>query len=264
MDDFKMEKKRFKSLIQFCILLIVFFSIPNFVDEPEWVIVTAPRNFSVSKKIAREIFSNHRITFYCGCQYDNFGVVDWDSCGYKPKSHTLRAKNIEWEHIMPAHRFGHHLRCWTTPICQTKEGKTYKGRRCCQKIDKQFVRMEADLHNLVPAIGELNAARSNYAFGLLPAIKDKDVEFGACQIKIDSRNKVVEPRTEVRGTIARAYLYMSEVYKIELTDRESQLFNVWALKYPPAKWEIDWNRSVAKIQGNNNFFIQTRGFNISE
>lgn len=244
-----------KKLIRFCVLIIASLGVSVFVYESEILIVAPPRNFVESKRIAEKLFSNHRITFYCGCQYDNEGVVDWNSCGYKPKSTIQRAEFIEWEHIMPAHRFGQNLQCWKESICRTKTGKPYKGRKCCQKLNKQFIKMEADLHNLVPAIGELNAARSNYAFGLLPYIKGQ--EFGACQVKIDTRNKVVEPRAKVRGTIARAYLYMSAVYKIELTDRERKLFNTWSTKYPPEKWEINWNHSVSKIQGNYNLFIET-------
>jgi len=251
---FKMQKRRFKTLIQCCLFIIVFFSMLHFVDEPGWRVTRPPRNFTESKRIAAELFSNHRLTFYCGCQYDNRGIVDWDSCGYQPKGHTSHAKLLSWEHIMPAYRFGHHLPCWKEAICYTKEGKTYKGRQCCQKIDKQFIKMEADLHNIVPEISELNSARSNYAFGLLPAIKD--AELGACQIKFDTDNKMVEPSEKVRGTIARVYLYMSAVYQVELTDKERQLFNSWAFKYPPEKWEIEWNESVARIQGNDNPFVQ--------
>jgi deoxyribonuclease-1 len=245
---------RFKAFLQFCLLVTFCFGIPNFVEESSYPIPTPPRNFTESKKIAAELFEGYPKTFYCGCQYDKEGLVNWDSCGYKPKSHSRRSKWVEWEHIMPAHRFGHKLPCWKEPICHTKEGKAYKGRRCCQKVDKQFIQMEADLHNLVPAIGEVNAARSNYAFGLLPTIKEQP--FGACEIKIDSHLKVVEPRSKARGTIARAYLYMSAVYKIELTDKEKTLFNHWAKKYPPEEWEIAWDLKVGRIQGNHNSFIQ--------
>ena len=58
-------------------------------------------------------------------------------------------------HVMPAENFGRHLSCW-------KEG----GRKACKK-DPIFNEMEADMHNLVPAIGELNADRSNYKFAAL-------------------------------------------------------------------------------------------------
>ena len=241
-----------KRLIKVCTLIIGFLGFAVFIHERKPV--ELPQSFTESKKIAKQLFSNHQMTFYCGCQYDNQGVVNWDSCGYKPKRNTNRAKFIEWEHIVPAHFFGKDLQCWKEPICRTKEGKSYKGRKCCQKVNKAFIQMEADLHNLVPEIGELNAARSNYAFGLLPHIKTR--EFGACQIKIDTRSKLVEPRARVRGTIARAYLYMSTTYKTPLTAQNFKLFRAWSGEHPPEKWEIEWNEKISKIQGRTNSFIE--------
>jgi deoxyribonuclease-1 len=240
-------------IIKSSILTLSLVGLLLFVEQPEKLVIAPPQNFHASKKIAVEIFSKNKVTFYCRCQYDENGVVNWDTCGYKPKTSTQRAKVIEWEHIMPAYHFGKNMQCWKDPICQTKEGKLYKGRRCCQQINKQFVKMESDLHNLVPAIGEINAARSNYTFELLPNIKKQ--EFGACQIKIDPQNKRVEPAAKVRGTIARSYLYMSARYNIELSEKEIALFNKWAAEYPPEQWEIEWNQKVSKIQGNENPFI---------
>lgn len=136
----------FKAFAQFCLLVTFCFGIPNFVEEPQNLIPTPPRNFTESKKIAATLFASHPITFYCGCRYDKQGLVNWDSCGYKPKTQGWRAERVEWEHIMPAYRFGYSLPCWKEAICHTKEGKPYKGRRCCQKVDKRFIQMEADLH----------------------------------------------------------------------------------------------------------------------
>lgn len=245
-------KKLFK--ISLVVVLLLAFGILNHTQEfTNQAYIVPPQNFTESKKIAAELFSNHRITFYCGCQYNIKGEVNWHSCGYKPKKNTFRATHIEWEHIVPAHFLGKDLPCWKHPICKTSNGKLYKGRKCCQKVSKAFIHMEADLHNLVPEIGELNAARSNYAFGLLP---NKSYEYGACQIKIDTKRKMVEPRPRVRGTIARAYLYMSTTYKISLTDEEFKLFNTWDAEHPPEKWEIEWYKNILKIQENHNFFTK--------
>lgn len=60
--------------------------------------------------------------------------------------------------------------------------------------------MEADLHNLVPAVGELNGDRSNYRMAV---ISGEDRTYGACDFEIDSSRKVVEPMAETRGDIAR-------------------------------------------------------------
>ena len=42
------------------------------------------------------------------------------------------------------------------------------GRKNCIKTDAVFKKMEADLYNLKPAIGEVNGDRSNYQFAVLP------------------------------------------------------------------------------------------------
>lgn len=212
-----------------------------------------PTNFREAKTAAKEIHRDHRLTFYCGCHYDKHGQVDLGSCGYKIQRDKRRAQRLEWEHIMPASVWGQPLACWRQPLCCPKEGKCYKGRQCCQTIDPQFSKMEADLHNLVPEIGELNALRSNYRFGELPNIKAG--QFGLCEFKIDNKTRRVEPHSEVKGTVARAYLYMAAQYGIHLSDAQHQLCVVWNRQYPPDEWEIQWDNRVADIQGNHNIFI---------
>ena len=67
--------------------------------------------------------------------------------------------------------------------------------------------MESDMHNIFPAIGEINADRSNYPFGEIPGEPRK---YGLCYMEI--KRKIVEPTEKVRGNIARAYFYMSYQY----------------------------------------------------
>jgi len=59
------------------------------------------------------------------------------------------------------------------------------------------------MHNLAPAIGAVNALRSNYEFTMLPGVRPT---FGTCEMKIEGRK--VEPPETARGIIARTYLYM--------------------------------------------------------
>ncbi len=212
-------------------------------------------SFRKSKQAARLIYTDHRITFYCGCRYDKHGKIDLNSCGYVPKENPRRAERVEWEHIMPAHHFGQHRECWRKPLCQKKNGKTYKGRKCCRKIDPEFVKMEADLHNLVPEIGELNGLRSNYRFGMLPYILPG--QFGTCEFKIDEEHRRVEPCPKVRGMIARIYLYMANTYKIHLSSSQEKLFETWNKQYPPTHWEIERDERISKVQGNHNMYVLT-------
>ena len=154
---------------------------------------------------------------------------------------------------MPAHAFGHTRQCWREPICTTKTGKAYKGRRCCAKIDPVFEAMESDLHNLVPAIGELNGDRSNRSFSM---VSGEPREYGACNFEIDFDTDKVEPPEAVQGDIARTYFYMNTTYGLPISKKQRQLFETWARTDPVDDWERERNRRIAEIQGNANPFIE--------
>lgn len=211
-----------------------------------------PSNFGEAKQAAKRIFSDHRKTFYCGCKYDKHGKINLRSCGYRIQKDKRRARRLEWEHIVPVSLWGQHFDCWREPIC-CKGKSCYRGRACCRKIDKKFSKLEADLHNIVPAIGEVNALRSNYRFGLLPHIPLG--QFGVCEVKIDDETRRVEPPSTVRGIIARAYLYMADEYDIPLSHAQRKLFSAWNIQHPPEDQERSWDNQVAYIQGNHNTYI---------
>jgi deoxyribonuclease-1 len=212
-----------------------------------------PAHFGEAKRLAKRIYADHRLTFYCGCRYDKHNQINLRSCGYKVQKNLKRASRLEWEHLMPVSLWGKDFPCWKNAICCKGKSQCYKGRRCCREVDKNFSKIEADLHNLVPEMGELNGLRSNYRFGLLPHIELG--QFGDCEIKIDSETRRVEPRPAARGLIARAYLYMSKTYKIHLSDSQLQLMRAWNALYPPDAWEIEWDKRVASMQGNHNLYI---------
>ena len=65
-------------------------------------------------------------------------------------------------------------------------------------MNKKYRRIQADMYNLYPAIGEVNGRRSNYSMAI---IKGEKREFGKCDVEI--KNKKVEPRDDIRGEIAR-------------------------------------------------------------
>ena len=189
-------------------------------------------SFDQSKKILKDIYKDHQTTFYCGCNYtyENQGImIDRNSCGYTPRNAITkkgnpneRTRRIEWEHIMPAENFGKHLPCW-------KEG----GRKACQS-DPVFTKMEADMMNLVPAIGELNGDRSNYRYG---ANEPKIGQYGQCNFEVDFKANRAYVRPEIRGDIARVYLYMSKKYNINLSKQETQMMEAWDKLDPIDKWE---------------------------
>ncbi len=110
-------------------------------------IAAPPSSFSAAKREAVKIYADHPTSFYCGCDIKwqgKKGIPDLASCGYQVRKQEKRASRIEWEHVVPAWQFGHQRQCWQNG-----------GRKNCTRNDNVFKSMEADLHNLTPAIGEV-------------------------------------------------------------------------------------------------------------
>lgn len=211
-------------------------------------------NFNQSKRILKKLYADHPFTFYCGCPYNDQGI-DFAACGFKPHRDFKRAKRIEWEHIVPAADFGRAFVAWREgdARCVDHEGKRYRGRKCANLVSPEFNRMEADLYNLVPAIGEVNGMRKDYPMGLLPGLPNT---FGQCKTKIS--DGVIEPREEVRGFIARTYKYMNDAYRGRgiISRKNEKLFDAWDKQYAPDKHELERARRIEKIQGNKNVFVE--------
>ncbi len=207
-----------------------------------------PQSFSKAKNIAREIYKDQNTSFYCECKIEwqgKKGVPQLNDCGYKirKKTQEVRARRIEWEHIVPAWQFGHQLKCW-------QDG----GRKNCSKRDVKFKLMEADLHNLVPAIGEVNGDRSNFQFSQWNG--NNGAHYGQCEMKVDFKARAVDPPKHSRGAIARIYKYMNDKYQFRLAKAQEQLMNAWDKTYPVNAWECERDRRIAKQQGNHNPFVK--------
>jgi len=213
-------------------------------------------SFNKAKRaLSQEVYFDNRVTLYCAAPYDAHGNIHLPE-GFVASQHPGRALRVEWEHIVPAENFGRSFREWREghPLCVDKGKKPFKGRNCAEKLSKEFRRMHADMHNLAPAIGAVNAARKNYNFALLP---EADSAFGSCAFKIQD-NKV-EPPERARGLIARTYLYMQAAYPRYAMGRpQRQLMEAWDKTYPPDAWECTRARRIEAIQGNPNPITQTR------
>jgi deoxyribonuclease-1 len=207
-------------------------------------------SFSKSKKLLLKVYKDNPVTLYCGCSFRG-KKPNLSSCGYIPKKDKKRANRIEWEHVVPAHAFGKSFSEWSKghPKCVSKKRKKFKGRKCAQKINEEYRKMQADMFNLYPAIGEVNGRRSNYSMAIIEGEKR---EFGKCDVEIESRK--VEPREEIRGEIARTYMYMDSVYPGRgiISKKNRKLFDAWNKSDPVDQWECERARRIEKIQGNRN------------
>lgn len=202
-------------------------------------------NFTEAKKVARLIWAEHRETFYCGCKYDRQGNIDFNSCSFSPAlGKKYAVKRVSWEHVLPVSWYGKQHACW-------KKNRRQSAREACRQQDPDFRRMEADLHNLVPAVREINMRRKHYAYGELP----KGSCMG-CDFAVNDYLQMVEPRDEVKGMAARITLYMIQKYEISIKETQRQVLMQWNRRFPPNRWEKRWHEKVSMIQGDQNPYIK--------
>jgi len=243
-----------KKLSTFIIALVMSYPFAGtaFADEGN----TSIQSFSKAKKILiKQIYRAHQTTFYCGCTYSQ-GKIITDTNDYVPKNERwVRAHLLEWEHIVPAHAFGQSFIEWRGghPECVDSKGKSFKGRNCARKVAIKFRYMESDMYNLVPAVGEINALRSNYSFTIIPGERR---EFGECDMEIENRK--AEPPPNVRGDIARTYFYMDWAYPGHgiISKKNQKLFKAWDKEDPVDAWECERCKRIEQIQGNDNPFVK--------
>ena len=128
---------------------------------------------------ADNIYHDNDRTLYCGCTYeshddsDGAGDVDMADCGMEALPlYANRTDRIEWEHIVPASLVpARQMSCWENPEqfddCVSESGNVKDGRSCCEKVSQVARNMIFDLHNLAPAIGQVNAYRLNDRYGVV-------------------------------------------------------------------------------------------------
>ena len=213
-----------------------------------------PATYRDAKKQLREHVYHDRNdeafgTLYCGCQWRWRGesggrVIYDDNCPAKIDHYGNRADRTEHEHIVPISRAAGHRACW-------QDG----GRSHCAANDDQFALMYADMHNLTPAIGAINAQRSNHRYG---DVDGHEADYGACTTAFDEHAKRLEPRDQAKGFIARTYFYMADRYALAdeiLPPATEKLMMRWDRQYPVSDWERLRNQRIAKVMGHTNPYV---------
>jgi deoxyribonuclease I len=162
--------------------------------------------------------------------------VDVQSCGYQPKKHSKRARQLEWEHVVPAEAFGQSFPEWRDghQECVDRKGKAFKGRNCA-------------------GIGEVNQLRANYSMAM---IDGEARRFGSCDPEIEDRK--IEPRPDIRVDIARTYFYMDAAYpgRGVISEKNRKLFEAWDREDPVDAWERERVHRIERLQGNTNPFVK--------
>jgi deoxyribonuclease-1 len=144
---------------------------------------------------------------------------------------------------MPARQFA----CWNEGLPECSKG----GRDCCERHDPAAQVMIFDLHNLTPSIGQPNALRSNKPYGLVDSSLG---QLGQCEFKWT--RELVEPSDNVKGDVARIWLYMALQHDVVLTDDQITMFIDWAVNDPPDTFEFTRNDRIKTKQGNGNPFVE--------
>jgi len=118
------------------------------------------QDYSTAGELIRDFFRDKKFKeSYCGCKISDGKRFDPSECGYKSKfsSTNQNTRELQHEHVVPASRFGVYFPEWQPnyrPDCTS-------GRTCTSKYNAVYKKMEADLWNLLPVIGELNNVRSD-------------------------------------------------------------------------------------------------------
>lgn len=221
----------------------------------------APTSFRAAKQLLANLHEeiDYQYTLYCGCPYSRTnasgGQVDREVCGVETRSNESRSKIIEWEHVVPASWFGQTRACWKLKELAYPECEDKDGRKCCEKVNEDFKRAYKDPNNLFPSVGEVNGDRSNHPYGEIPG---EQRLYGACDAEImelEGGGKIFEPaHGKVRGTIARAMLYMAQVYGVNVELPMSTIWS-WHENNPPENWEINRAKLIAKKTGLRNEWI---------
>ena len=110
------------------------------------------------------------------------------------------------------------------------------------------------MHNLKPAIGQLNAWRSDKPYGVV----EGEEHIGGCDFEI--KDKVVEPRESIRGDIGRAFLYMIDAWDMPLDEAQKNMYLDWSISDPVTQAEKEINKKVCEVQGNSNNFVEVLVF----
>lgn len=224
-------------------VLSVLFSLPS--------LGRSLKNFSDAKTFLPRLHEEDARTLYCGCRYTG-KAIDLKSCNYQVHKDQKRARRLEWEHVVPAHAFGQAFVEWREGRADcVQKGRRFKGRKCAQK-NPEFARMEADLHNLWPEVGEVNRLRSNYSmteFGKFPP--KGTISFGGCEARV--HNRKFEPMSRAKGIVARTYLYMDQKYPGRgiISGKNRPLFEAWDKLYPVTDFECRRMKKIEALQGPN-------------
>lgn len=183
------------------------------------------------------VYADHRITFTRGATYDAQGNRD-AADGFTTPKHEKRAGQDRMGARPPRWRTSaRHL--WNGAKAPLKRQSQVQSSRAASAPRRLMLSTDdatADMYNLFPAIGAVNALRSNFNYAMLAG---EPATFGSCVLAKKSAATKLEPPARAVGQIARTYFYMQDSFysRYHMSSQQEQLMKAWDKQYPVDKWE---------------------------
>ena len=227
-------------------------NVPTIPIEPEtfeWNDKSLLRTFdnakTISKALAVKLNSRE---LYADCtmkMIDNKLTIVFNKCSYVPRKAGKKNSVPDIEHIAAA--------SWYPSI--TDQPCWKENRNNCAKDNAAFNNFYTDLHNLYPALAEINRDRSNRRWcdsKLKPT-------YGKTGFILDLNADCVTPPNNKKGDVARVMLYMNQQHHLNLSEQDIRLFNRWSANDKVNNEEVQRNTLVFHIQHTCNLFISKCG-----
>jgi len=212
----------------------------------------APDNRSQAKNLLKMIDLDYKVARLTGCHYTydttscmDKTIVDLSTCNVTEANQT-----IKWIQVVPDIFFGRHMACMNEKVCInvfTKE--KFGSPMCCRRINTTYKQMEADLFNLIPVVSEVALKQGVRIFD---DVKKPMFSIGNIMFDMD----YMEPRDEVKGDVARVYLYMDERYGLDLSQQQQEVFKRWHKLDPVDAHECTVAEIILKVQGGHNTLVE--------
>ncbi len=212
----------------------------------------APENRSQAKNLVMMVYLDDKTTSLNGCDYIydpttcmNRTFVDTATCGVKEQNQSM-----VWMQVVPDTFYGRNMACMNDNVCVSEfTGKTFKGARCCRLSSDVYKKMEAELFNLIPVVSAVAEKRQGKMFGEVKTAKET-----VGGVKFDEN--FIEPPDNVKGNIARVYLYMEDRYGLQLSSAQKELFLRWHRLDAVDQRECSIAKVFTKVQGVANSWVE--------
>ena len=207
-----------KVLLIFLSVLLIFSTILS-ADQ------TVIPNYNKARDVFwSQLYPKGNWTIYCGIRFNN-------------RKETIDGRKLSIEHVFPQSWIATAMGC--SSVSQ------------CRKNNKRFNYAVADLHNLYPALRNVNSSRGN---SLLGEIEGEEWRYKNCDF--ERVKGLTEPREIARGNLARSIMYMSTEYDLPIPEEMVSIVQEWDKLDPVSAHELRRNSVIFKLQNTYNLHIE--------